>query len=148
MRTFAQVKTPITVPATLAAPSESQSYIIPDSHYVMAAPGVSQLDSAHWRDPLSFEPSRWVDPADKGAKGDDQSEQVDYGFGAISSGANSAYLPFGAGRHRCVGEQFAYVQLGTVLATIIRHFDLELAQPLPGPDYTVRRLFSVLARES
>ena len=45
---------------------------------------------------------------------------VDYGYGMVSKGAASPYLPFGAGRHRCIGEQFAYVQLGTVLATMVR----------------------------
>jgi cytochrome P450 len=44
----------------------------------------------------------------------------DYGYGMISKGASSPYLPFGAGRHRCIGEQFAYVQLGTVLASMVR----------------------------
>jgi cytochrome P450 len=45
---------------------------------------------------------------------------IDYGYGMVSKGAASPYLPFGAGRHRCIGEQFAYVQLGTVLATMTR----------------------------
>ncbi len=42
----------------------------------------------------------------------------------MSKGASSPYLPFGAGRHRCIGEAFAYVQLGTILAMWVRIFRL------------------------
>ena len=68
---------------------------------------------------------------------------VDYGYGMVSKGANSPYLPFGAGRHRCIGEQFAYVQLGTILATMVRLLKVE---NLPGkagiPNTDYSSLFS------
>lgn len=129
---------PIAVPPSLSAPGENKTYVIPPRHYVLAAPGVSQMDTAIWRDASTFDPHRWLAGGDKAAKSDEESEQVDYGFGSISSGANSAYLPFGAGRHRCVGEQFAYVQLGTVIGTIIRECDIKPLQPFPPSDFTVR----------
>ena len=46
-----------------------------------------------------------------------------------------SYLGFGAGHHACLGEQFAYVQIKTIWATILRDFDLELVGDLPKPDY-------------
>ncbi len=46
-------------------------------------------------------------------------------------------LPFGAGRHRCIGEQFANVQLGTILATLVRESTWTIDQEFPGQDYTV-----------
>ncbi|KAG9808264.1 hypothetical protein KCV05_g22173, partial [Aureobasidium melanogenum] len=49
-------------------------------------------------------------------------EKTDYGYGLVSKGASSPYLPFGAGRHRCIGEQFAYVQLQTILVTMVQSF--------------------------
>jgi len=49
-----------------------------------------------------------------------------------------ADLPFGAGRHRCIGEQFANVQLGTIIATLVRENEWTLDQKFPGNDYTVR----------
>jgi sterol 14-demethylase len=55
---------------------------------------------------------------------DVEEEKFDYGYGLISKGASSPYLPFGAGRHRCIGEQFANVQLVTITATMVRHFKL------------------------
>ncbi|KAG0151884.1 hypothetical protein CROQUDRAFT_667588 [Cronartium quercuum f. sp. fusiforme G11] len=128
-----KVKSPIIVPKTLASASEDTAYVIPPSHYVMAAPGVSQIDQAIWKDPTVFEPRRWLDrPVET-----DEGETIDYGFGAISSGTNSPFLPFGAGRHRCIGEQFAYLQLAAVVATILRSCDVRLAgKEFPRPDYT------------
>lgn len=52
--------------------------------------------------------------------GDEDEEKEDYGYGLVSKGAASPYLPFGAGRHRCIGEQFAYVQLQSILGEVIR----------------------------
>ena len=58
-----------------------------------------------------WDPLRWLsDPegvAEKAYKTylDEDGEKVDYGFGAVSKGTESPYQPFGAGRHRCIGEQ-------------------------------------------
>ncbi|RCH98891.1 Lanosterol 14-alpha-demethylase, partial [Rhizopus stolonifer] len=47
------------------------------------------------------------------------------------------FLPFGAGRHRCIGEQFGYLQIKTIVATLLRLFDFELeGKEVPKPDYT------------
>jgi cytochrome P450 len=51
-----------------------------------------------------------------------------YGYGNIGKGAHSPYLPFGAGRHRCIGEQFAYLQLGTITAVMVREFQVPHAR--------------------
>ncbi|OXB40141.1 cytochrome P450, family 51 (sterol 14-demethylase), partial [Cryptococcus neoformans] len=62
--------------------------------------------------------------------------QVDYGFGSVSKGTESPYQPFGAGRHRCVGEQFAYTQLSTIFTYVVRNFTLKLAVPkFPETNY-------------
>ncbi|KAJ6507914.1 cytochrome P450 [Mycena vitilis] len=36
---------------------------------------------------------------------DEHGEKIDHGFGAVSKGTDSPYQPFGAGKHRCIGEQ-------------------------------------------
>ncbi|KAH9451383.1 hypothetical protein Pst134EB_018854 [Puccinia striiformis f. sp. tritici] len=141
-----KVKSPITVPRTLASLNEDTPYIIPSSHFVLAAPGTAQLDPSIWTAPDEFEPSRWLNQPSpfktsttttSGEESTAQEEMVDYGFGMISSGANSPFLPFGAGRHRCIGEQFAYIQLSTIGATFIRNCDIELiTDQFPKPDYT------------
>lgn len=134
------VKTDLAVPPTLASPSESGSkteatYVIPKGHYIMAAPGVSQVDPQLWKSADSFDPHRWLDSATASAMQDSGEEQADFGFGMISTGANSPYLPFGAGRHRCIGEQFAYLQIGTIIATFVRQFSWSLVSKFPDPDY-------------
>lgn len=135
-----KVKSDIPVPPTLAAPKSSKpgdnnAYVIPKGHYVIAAPGVSQIDPHLWEDADVFDPHRWLGDH---AKNYDQTDdkQEDYGWGMVSTGANSPYLPFGAGRHRCIGEQFAYLQLGTIISTFVRAFKWRLEDKLPHPDYT------------
>lgn len=39
----------------------------------------------------------------KELQNDEAGEKQDFGWGVISTGASSPYLPFGAGRHRCIG---------------------------------------------
>lgn len=136
----------LTVPSSLSAPAdgskrEDTSLVIPKGYSVLAAPGVSAIDPELWPDADEFKPSRWLQEGQ--LKKTDEDEQagagtVDYGWGAVSTGANSPYLPFGAGRHRCIGEQFAYLQLGAIIATMVRQFDWRLEKTeFPEPDYTV-----------
>jgi cytochrome P450 len=47
------------------------------------------------------------------------------------------YLPFGGGNRRCIGTAFAHYEACVALATILREFELELAEPGEVP--TVRR---------
>ena len=136
-----KVKSDLPVPATLAAPKNAKSessnpYVIPKGHYVIAAPGVSQVDPEIWNDASRFDPYRWLDAAGPVEGINDGADQVDFGWGMVSSGASSPYLPFGAGRHRCIGEQFAYMQLGTIISYFVRHFEWHLEDKFPEPDYT------------
>jgi len=115
---------------------EGTNYVIPDTHFVMAAPGVSAVDEKYFKDPYAFDPSRWIGHE----KDEDSSEKVDFGYGLVSKGTASPYLPFGAGRHRCIGEQFANVQLGTIIATFVREFTFALPPgqtTVPPVDYNV-----------
>jgi sterol 14-demethylase len=65
------------------------------------------MDPLIWPNAQTWEPSRWLE--DMGiaktaqeAYSGKTSEQVDYGFGQVSKGTESPYMPFGAGRHRLV----------------------------------------------
>ncbi|KAI9818162.1 MAG: Lanosterol 14-alpha-demethylase [Pycnora praestabilis] len=124
-----KVKTPMPVDGT--------PYVIPTSHVLLAAPGVTSKSANYFPNPSSWEPHRWETDVD-GIQQEEE-EKEDYGYGLISKGANSPYLPFGAGRHRCIGEQFAYVQLGTITATMVREFKLRNppgVEGVVGTDYT------------
>ncbi|ODQ51833.1 sterol 14alpha-demethylase [Saitoella complicata NRRL Y-17804] len=116
------VKAPIQVPGS--------DIIIPEGHFLMAAPGVTAVDPAHFPNPNTFTADRWS----KKSADVDIEEKIDYGYGLVSKGAASPYLPFGAGRHRCIGEQFAYVQLGTLISAFVR--ELEWESVVPPPDYS------------
>ncbi len=112
------VKSPMPVPGT--------NYVIPTSHNLLAAAGVSASDAQYFPDPDLWEPTRWnkdspLAPTLVQTPAEEE-EKIDYGYGLVSKGSNSPYLPFGAGRHRCIGEQFANVQLQTVTAMIVRMF--------------------------
>ena len=147
-----KVKSPM--PITVASPI-SRTYTIPTTHTLLAAPGVTSRTPDFFPEPLLWEPHRWDEgsthplafkppkPQPGDAAADTEDQMVDYGYGMVSKGANSPYLPFGAGRHRCIGEQFAYVQLGTILATMVRLLKVE---NLPGkagiPNTDYSSLFS------
>lgn len=121
---------------------EGRSYVIPKGHFVLAAPGVTQVDPAIWSRPAEFVPQRWLGESNEVTaqlEDDAAGEKQDFGWGTISTGASSPYLPFGAGRHRCIGEQFAHVQLGVITATLIREVTWSLANgsdKVPEQDYT------------
>ncbi|GAA6033161.1 hypothetical protein JCM8097_002975 [Rhodosporidiobolus ruineniae] len=137
------------VPASVGAPSqepnasssfkkrtEGLEYVVPKGEFVLAAPGYSQVDEQFWgKDAQVFRTERWLEEGQKVPGEEDEGEE-DYGWGKISKGGKSAYLPFGAGRHRCIGEQFANVQLGIIIATLVRENTWTLEGKFPGNDYT------------
>ncbi|KAL2866788.1 cytochrome P450 [Aspergillus lucknowensis] len=135
------VKNPMPVPGT--------SYVIPTSHNVLSSPGVTARSEEFFPDPLKWDPHRWDGNAIANTSEDE--EKIDYGYGLVSKGTNSPYLPFGAGRHRCIGEQFAYVQLTTITAALVRLFKFSTvsesdALRIPDTDYS--SLFSRPAGKS
>ncbi|KAI5299388.1 hypothetical protein KEM56_003284 [Ascosphaera pollenicola] len=118
-------------------PVEGTPYVIPPSHDLLAAPGVTAQSEEYFPEPLNWNPHRWDN--DAGKADDDNDEKIDYGYGLISRGGKSPFLPFGSGRHRCIGEQFAYVQLGTLLATMVRLMkweNIEGHEGVPETDYS------------
>ena len=59
----------------------------------------------------------------------------------------SAYLPFGSGPHRCIGEQFANTEMLFIVASAVQRYQIELVNPEPvrpkalitlGPEKPVR----------
>lgn len=138
-----KVREPVVVPPSLSAPRskshQDSVYVVPKGNFVLASPSVSQLDPAVWVNPDAWEPRRWwvsggAAASAKAAETGD-GEVVDYGYGAVSKGTESPYQPFGAGRHRCIGEQFAYLQLGTIIVTMIRNLELKLPHEVPEHNY-------------
>jgi cytochrome P450 len=127
-------------------PVHGTSMVVPTSHTLLATPLFAGVSDEYFPNPYHWDPHRWNEGSGgitlPASDGDD--EKIDYGYGMVSKGASSPYLPFGAGRHRCIGEQFAYVQLQTILATLVREFTFSFApgsKGIPGTDYTVSLSF-------
>ncbi|KAH0000865.1 14-alpha sterol demethylase Cyp51B, partial [Aureobasidium melanogenum] len=134
-----KVRSPMPVPGT--------PYTIPATQTLLATPGTSGRMREHFPGPLLWEPHRWDESPSEDysnlipnqSKLDEKDETIDYGYGLVSKGAASPYLPFGAGRHRCIGEQFAYVQLQTILVSVMREFkfsNLDNSEEVVGTDYS------------
>lgn len=127
---FRKVMNPLPVPGT--------DYIIPPGEYVMVSPGFTHFDPSFFPESEKYVPQRWMEKnTTETTSASKEEETIDYGFGAITKGVASPYLPFGGGRHRCIGEQFAYVQLGTILSTFISNLKWTLPEgkKLPDVDY-------------
>lgn len=129
------VKQPMPVPGT--------KYVIPTDHVLMSAPGVSASDEQYFPQPDLWEPHRWerdhpLTPSIVRNGEEESNETIDYGYGLVSKGTASPYLPFGAGRHRCIGEHFANVQLQTITAMVVREFkfrNVDGSDKVIGTDY-------------
>jgi len=127
-----KVKAPMAVDGT--------TIMVPETHTLLASPIYCAMSSEYFPNPRRWEPHRWDDGSGGVALPEiKEEEKVDYGYGLVTKGASSPYLPFGAGRHRCIGEQFAYVQLQVILAMIVREFKLRNApghSALADTDYS------------
>ncbi|CUM68271.1 uncharacterized protein PRCAT00005993001 [Priceomyces carsonii] len=122
---FRKVKHSLLVPNTL--------YVVPKGHYVLVSPGYAMTNDRWFPEASKFNPHRWDQISNKNT----EEATIDYGFGSISKGVSSPYLPFGGGRHRCIGEQFAFVQLGTILCTYVYNlrWTLTNGKQIPDVDY-------------
>jgi len=78
---------------------------------VGASPWVSNRIPEDFADPGAFDPSRYVAPRE---------EDRDNPW---------TWIPFGAGRHRCVGSAFALMQLKAIFSVLFEEWEFELAQP-------------------
>jgi sterol 14-demethylase len=87
-----------------------KGWTIPAGHLAAASPAISNRMPEHFPNPERYEPER-------------------YGPGREEDRKSFAWLPFGAGRHRCVGAAFAMMQLKAIFSILLRRFEFELAQP-------------------
>lgn len=86
-------------------------YRIPAGSMVGATPKVSNRIAEDFPDPETFDPNRYTDAR--------QEDLVN----------RWTWIPFGAGRHRCVGQAFAMMQLKAIFSVLLRDYEFEMAQP-------------------
>ena len=77
---------------------------------IAVSPAVSNRLPEDFPDPDSFDPTRYDEPR--------QEDLVN----------RWTWIPFGAGRHRCVGAQFAMMQLKAIFSVLLRNYEFALAQ--------------------
>lgn len=100
--------------------SKGEEYTIPTGHYVFVSPAVSmnipRPDGAfEW--PQRFDPYRYIE-------GRDEDTSKSY-----------AYSAFGGGTHACIGEQFGFLQVKTIVSILLRKYEIDLVDPMPTPNY-------------
>ncbi|KAF2876492.1 cytochrome P450 [Massariosphaeria phaeospora] len=118
---------------------DGTNYVVPTGRTLMSSPGVSAQMDTHFLNPSAWDPHRWDAGEHNFDDSNEDEDRIDYGWGIVSKGTNSPYLPFGAGRHRCIGEQFAYLQLQTILGAFVREFKMRNpggSKDIVGTDYS------------
>jgi sterol 14-demethylase len=87
-------------------------FTIAAGKFVGASPSISNRIPEDFTDPDTFDPGRYLEGRDEDR-------------------ANPwTWIPFGAGRHRCVGAAFAMMQLKAIFSVLLRGWEFEAAQPL------------------
>jgi sterol 14-demethylase len=87
-----------------------KSFTVPAGKLVATSPAVSNRMPECFPEPDRFDPER-------------------YGPGREEDRQNFAWIPFGAGRHRCVGAAFAMMQLKSIFSVVLREYEFELSEP-------------------
>ena len=90
---------------------EVEGFAIHPDQMVAASPSVSNRIPEAFPEPDAFRPDRYLDPHDE------------------DRGNPWTWIPFGAGRHRCVGQAFAMMQLKAIFSLLLLDWEFEAAQP-------------------
>lgn len=90
---------------------EVEGHAIHAGDFVAASPAVSNRIAEDFPDPDAFDPSRYDKPRE---------EDVVHRW---------TWIPFGAGRHRCVGAAFGTMQIKAIFSVLLREYEFEMAQP-------------------
>ncbi|EYU28484.1 hypothetical protein ABFS82_11G081200 [Erythranthe guttata] len=97
---------------------EGVEYDIPKGHIVATSPAFANRLPHIYKEPDSYDPDRFAPGRDE-----------DKAAGAFS------YISFGGGRHGCLGEPFAYLQIKAIWSHLLRNFEMELLSPFPETDW-------------
>ena len=90
---------------------ELAGHTIPPGTMVAASPRVSNRIAEDFPEPDLFDPTRYLDPRQEDLQN------------------RWTWIPFGAGKHRCVGNAFAMMQLKAIFSVILRDYEFEMVQP-------------------
>lgn len=97
---------------------EYEGYRVPAGGLAMVSSAVSHRIPEVFQEPDRYDPDRFAPGREEDRK------------------ATHTLIGFGGGRHRCIGQAFAYQQIKVIWSVLLRRFDLELVQQDYEPDYT------------
>ncbi|KAL9679030.1 hypothetical protein QQ045_016883 [Rhodiola kirilowii] len=97
---------------------EGKDYDIPKGHIVATSPAFANRLPHIFKEPDTYDPDRFA-----------PGREEDKAAGAFS------YISFGGGRHGCLGEPFAYLQIKAIWSHLLRNFEFELISPFPEIDW-------------
>lgn len=101
----------------IAVSAGGESYVIPKDDMVLVSPSVGMRLPDVFKDPDTFDPDR-------------------YGPGREEHKIPYAYLGFGGGMHSCMGQNFGFMQVKTILSIILREYEMEMvSSKMPDIDY-------------
>ena len=84
----------------------------------------------YWENPEKYDPTRWErpfkNPGIKGWEGYNPDKVSDVMIYPNEIASDYAFLPFGAGKRKCIGDQFAMLEATVTLSMIMNKFDLTL----------------------
>lgn len=101
---------------------EIGGYQVPAGTTVLISPYVTHRNPAYWEEPETFDPERFEEGRSEGR-------------------LELAYLPFGGGPRKCIGDRFALTEGVLVLATVAQRYHLRLVSGrkiAPEPLVTLR----------
>jgi sterol 14-demethylase len=90
---------------------ELAGHTIPVGTIVASSPRVSNRLEEDFPDAQAFDPTRYQDPRQEDLQN------------------RWTWIPFGAGKHRCVGNAFAMMQIKAIFSVLLQDFEFELVQP-------------------
>ena len=93
-----------------------RTFTVPKGDIVATSPTYSHRLEHVWPQPGKYDPGRHLEGSGQG--------QLPFSF-----------VGFGGGRHGCMGETFAYMQIKAIWSVLLRNYEFELLSPFPEPDY-------------
>lgn len=95
-------------------PLKYHNLVVPANTMAVVSPAVSHRLEHLFADPDRFNPDRFAAPANEDTQ---------------------ALIGFGGGKHRCMGKNFAILQIKALWSVLLDRFDFSLTAPFPSPNY-------------
>ena len=86
---------------------EILGYQVKKGNWVAVSPMVAHRDASVFENPLEFDPDRYRAPREEDRR-------------------PFTYISFGGGRHKCLGNAFAILQIKTIIAVLLNRYDFQL----------------------